>query len=66
MQKEREAYEVIVENGNLVYKQSGVLVNTDEGSKWIFVLSASKALYVGQVIYIFRSLILLTLIMVPR
>ncbi|OAY83042.1 IQ domain-containing protein IQM1 [Ananas comosus] len=46
--KEREAYEVIVENGNLVYKQSGVLVNTDEGSKWIFVLSASKALYVGQ------------------
>lgn len=31
-----------------MYRQSGVLVNTDEGSKWIFVLSTSRALYVGQ------------------
>ncbi|XP_058073940.1 IQ domain-containing protein IQM1-like [Magnolia sinica] len=46
--KEREKYEVIVENGKLVYKQSGELVNTAEGSKWIFVLSTSRALYVGQ------------------
>lgn len=46
--KEREAYEVIVENGKLVYKQSENLVNTDEESKWIFVLSTSRALYVGQ------------------
>ncbi|KAJ0971338.1 hypothetical protein J5N97_019297 [Dioscorea zingiberensis] len=45
---EREAYEVIVESGKLVYKQSGVLVNTIEGSKWIFVLSTSRALYVGK------------------
>ncbi|PON96008.1 calmodulin-binding family protein [Trema orientale] len=46
--KEREAYEVIVENGKLLYRQSGLLVNTVEGSKWIFVLSTSRALYVGQ------------------
>lgn len=47
-QNEREAYEVIVENGKLLFSQSGVLVETDEGSKWIFVLSTSKNLYVGQ------------------
>ncbi|XVE70897.1 hypothetical protein DITRI_Ditri10aG0107000 [Diplodiscus trichospermus] len=46
--KEREIFEVIVENGKLVYKQSGMLVNTIEGSKWIFVLSTSRSLYVGQ------------------
>lgn len=48
MQKERETYEVTVENGKLVYRQTGVLVNTAEGSKWIFVLSTARALYVGQ------------------
>ncbi|XP_008793286.2 IQ domain-containing protein IQM1-like [Phoenix dactylifera] len=46
--KEREAYEVIVEDGKLIYKQSGVLVNSSEGSKCIFVLSTYRALYVGQ------------------
>ncbi|XP_022729460.1 IQ domain-containing protein IQM1-like isoform X2 [Durio zibethinus] len=46
--KKREAFEVIVESGKLVYKQSGMLVNTLEGSKWIFVLSTSRSLYVGQ------------------
>ncbi|KAG8657051.1 hypothetical protein MANES_03G035601v8 [Manihot esculenta] len=46
--KEREAYEVIVENGKLVYKQSGKLVDTVEGSKWIFVLSTTRSLYIGQ------------------
>ncbi|XP_021805056.1 IQ domain-containing protein IQM1 [Prunus avium] len=45
---EREAYEVVVENGKLLYRQSGVLVNTIEGSKWIFVLSTTRSLYVGQ------------------
>ncbi|KAL5559456.1 hypothetical protein UlMin_035667 [Ulmus minor] len=45
---EREAYEVIVESGKLVYRQNGLLVNTIEGSKWIFVLSTSRSLYVGQ------------------
>lgn len=47
-QKERECYEVIIENGRLVYKQSGIFVETIEGSKWIFVLSTSRTLYVGQ------------------
>ncbi|XP_019173361.1 PREDICTED: IQ domain-containing protein IQM5-like [Ipomoea nil] len=46
--KERESYEVIIENGRLVYKQSGIFVETIEGSKWIFVLSTSRTLYVGQ------------------
>ncbi|XP_022987674.1 IQ domain-containing protein IQM1-like [Cucurbita maxima] len=46
--KEREAYEVVVENGKLVYKQSGSIVETQEGSKWIFVLSTTRSLYVGQ------------------
>ncbi|PWZ17298.1 IQ domain-containing protein IQM1 [Zea mays] len=43
---ERAAYEVIVEEGRLLYKQSGDLVNTNEESKWVFVLSTSKSLYV--------------------
>jgi hypothetical protein len=47
-QKEREAYEVIVENGKLVYRQTGLLLETVEGSKWIFVLSTTRSLYVGQ------------------
>lgn len=47
-QKEREAYEVIVENGKLVYRQTGLFIETTEDSKWIFVLSTSRNLYVGQ------------------
>ena len=39
---------MIVESGKLVYRQNGLLVNTIEGSKWIFVLSTSRSLYVGQ------------------
>ncbi|GFP90134.1 hypothetical protein PHJA_001157300 [Phtheirospermum japonicum] len=49
--RERESYEVIVEEGKLVYKQSGDLLNTtssDESSKWIFVLSSTRSLYVAQ------------------
>ncbi|GJN18595.1 hypothetical protein PR202_gb05769 [Eleusine coracana subsp. coracana] len=45
---ERAAYEVVVEAGRLVYKQSGVFVHTNEESKWIFVLSTSRSLYIGQ------------------
>lgn len=48
MQNEREEYEVIVENGKLVYRKDGRLVDTDEKSKWIFVLSTTRALYVGR------------------
>lgn len=49
-QMERKAYEVLVEDGKLLYKQTGELLNTDDldGAKWIFVLSTSKALYVGK------------------
>ncbi|KAI7983396.1 IQ domain-containing protein IQM2 [Camellia lanceoleosa] len=48
---ERKAYEVIVEDGKLLYKHSGEhLDSTGEpkGAKWIFVLSTSMTLYVGQ------------------
>ncbi|XP_066309028.1 IQ domain-containing protein IQM1-like [Miscanthus floridulus] len=45
---ERAAYQVVLEEGRLLYKQSGDLVNTNEESKWIFVLSTSRSLYVGQ------------------
>ncbi|TVU34173.1 hypothetical protein EJB05_16003, partial [Eragrostis curvula] len=45
---ERAAYEVVVEEGRLVYKESGVFVHTNEESKWIFVLSTSRSLYIGQ------------------
>ena len=47
-QKEREAYEVIVEDGKLVYRQSGDFVDALGDCKWIFVLSTSRNLYVGQ------------------
>ncbi|XP_022720909.1 IQ domain-containing protein IQM1-like [Durio zibethinus] len=46
--KEREAYEVILQRGKLIYKQSKAAVNTIERTKWIFVLSTSRILYVGQ------------------
>ncbi|KAJ4833801.1 hypothetical protein Tsubulata_014721 [Turnera subulata] len=46
--KERETYEVVVESGKLVYRQTGEAINTTEGCKWIFVLSTTRSLYVGQ------------------
>ncbi|KAI9112606.1 hypothetical protein K1719_016529 [Acacia pycnantha] len=46
--KEREEYEVIVEGGKLVYRQNGKLLDTDDKSKWIFVLSPTRSLYVGR------------------
>ncbi|XP_073150490.1 LOW QUALITY PROTEIN: IQ domain-containing protein IQM6-like [Henckelia pumila] len=48
---ERRAYEVIISNGKLMYKECGKILDTREGPedvKWIFVLSVSKILYVGQ------------------
>ncbi|KAK1554637.1 hypothetical protein Q3G72_015053 [Acer saccharum] len=47
---ERKVYEVIVEDGKFSYKQTGELLHTDgvDDTKWIFVLSASKTLYVGK------------------
>lgn len=47
-QKDQEGYEVTVENGKLVHRQSGMLVDTVKGSKWMFLLSAPRALCVGQ------------------
>ncbi|KAL8488115.1 hypothetical protein ACS0TY_023950 [Phlomoides rotata] len=46
--KERRSYEVVVEDGKLMFKDSGSLVDTVEGSKWIFVLSTTRSLYIGQ------------------
>ncbi|KAM0978085.1 hypothetical protein ACFX2I_014012 [Malus domestica] len=47
---ERETYEIVVQDGKFVYKQSGNFLDTSEpkGTKWIFVLSTTKTLYVGQ------------------
>lgn len=45
---ERLEYEVTIQKGKLMYKQSGALLNTIQGSKWIFVLSTSRNLYVGK------------------
>ncbi|KAF8049329.1 hypothetical protein N665_2235s0002 [Sinapis alba] len=45
---EREAYEVIVEDGRLMYKQSMTLINSTDESKSIFVLSTTRTLYVGK------------------
>ncbi|WZZ09577.1 hypothetical protein YC2023_095498 [Brassica napus] len=45
---EREAYEVIVEDGRLMYKQSMDLINSTDESKSIFVLSTTRTLYVGK------------------
>lgn len=50
-QVEREPYEVKVVYGKFFYKHSGKLLDTREGTddtKWIFVLSVSRVLYVGQ------------------
>lgn len=52
MQKEREFYEVVIENKKLLYKMSRKIVDTSEGpknSKWIFVLSTTRVLYIGTV-----------------
>ncbi|XP_031282503.1 IQ domain-containing protein IQM6 [Pistacia vera] len=48
---ERTEYEVVIEGAQFLYKKSGKLLDTTGGpkdAKWIFVLSASKSLYVGQ------------------
>ncbi|KAH1108894.1 hypothetical protein J1N35_012662 [Gossypium stocksii] len=48
---ERKPYEIVVVDGKFIYKQTGKLLQTTEetsDSKWIFVLSTSKILYVGK------------------
>ncbi|XP_061982491.1 IQ domain-containing protein IQM2-like [Populus nigra] len=44
---ERKAYEVVIEEGKLLYKMTGELIHTTEDAKSIFVLDTSKTLYVG-------------------
>ncbi|CAM0873392.1 unnamed protein product [Alopecurus aequalis] len=49
--KEREDYEVVIEDSKFLYKKSRQIIDTSGGprdAKWIFVLSTSKSLYVGQ------------------
>ncbi|GKV30314.1 hypothetical protein SLEP1_g39137 [Rubroshorea leprosula] len=45
---ERIAYEVVVDDGKFLLKQTWELLHTPGDAKWIFVLSTSKTLYVGQ------------------
>ncbi|KAE8690558.1 Homogentisate prenyltransferase isoform 1 [Hibiscus syriacus] len=48
---ERDSFEVVIRNGKFVYKQSEQVLDTTGGptdTKWIFVLSAFKTLYVGM------------------
>lgn len=48
---ERKAYEVVIEDGKLFYKQSGEPIHTTgepRDGKWIFVLSTSRVMYVGK------------------
>jgi hypothetical protein len=52
VQKEREDYEVVIEDSKFLYKKSRQIIDSSGGprdAKWIFVLSTSKSLYVGQV-----------------
>ncbi|KAF5737470.1 hypothetical protein HS088_TW13G00351 [Tripterygium wilfordii] len=49
--QERENYEYIVEDGKVIHKQSGSLLDTykeNQGCKWIFVMSTSQKLYAGE------------------
>lgn len=50
LQMERVAYEVVIEGGKFLHKKTGEFLDTTKGakdSKWIFVLSTSRTLYVG-------------------
>uniref|UniRef100_A0A6M2EHN4 IQ domain-containing protein IQM3 n=1 Tax=Populus davidiana TaxID=266767 RepID=A0A6M2EHN4_9ROSI len=46
--QEREHYEYIISEGKIIHKQTGDLLDTTPGAKWIFVMSTSKRLYVGE------------------
>ncbi|KAJ8753954.1 hypothetical protein K2173_001852 [Erythroxylum novogranatense] len=49
--QEREHYEYTVSEGKIIHKLSGNLLDTFKGekaTKWIFVMSASKRLYLGK------------------
>ncbi|KAK9734222.1 hypothetical protein RND81_04G123900 [Saponaria officinalis] len=49
--QEREDYEYIVVEGKITHKLTGELLSaskTSEGTKWIFVMSTCKKLYIGE------------------
>ncbi|CAI9780207.1 unnamed protein product [Fraxinus pennsylvanica] len=49
--QEREHYEYVVVHGKILHKQTGIPLDTNNGSmglKWIFVMSTSKRLYTGK------------------
>ncbi|WCJ34343.1 IQ calmodulin-binding motif family protein [Euphorbia peplus] len=49
--QERENYEYIVVEGKIVHKLTGNFLDTGsggKGTKWIFVMSTTKKLYIGQ------------------
>lgn len=49
--QERENYEYIILHGKIIHKQSGKLLDTNQGSrgaKWIFVMCTAKKLYAGE------------------
>ncbi|KAL2632067.1 hypothetical protein R1flu_016753 [Riccia fluitans] len=46
--KERKWFEVLIEDGKLVYKMTEKPVDTPNGEKWIFVMSTGGKLYVGK------------------
>lgn len=52
--QEREHFEYIIGEGTLVHRRTGYLLDTNQGmqdSKWIFVMSTSKKLYAGDLIW---------------
>ncbi|XP_011094389.1 IQ domain-containing protein IQM3-like isoform X2 [Sesamum indicum] len=49
--KEREQYEYVLVDGRILHKVTGYPLDTNKGSpgsKWIFVMSTSKRLYIGE------------------
>lgn len=54
LQQEREFYEYIVTEGKIIHKHSGEPLDTShgpKGTKWIFVMSTTKKLYAGKVVF---------------
>lgn len=46
--QEREHYEYIVVEGKIMHRQTQLLLDTNNGAKWIFVTSTCNRLYVGE------------------
>ncbi|KVH89664.1 IQ motif, EF-hand binding site-containing protein [Cynara cardunculus var. scolymus] len=48
--QEREHYEYIIVEGKIMHSRTNFLLDTTNGTKWIFVMSTSKRLYAGETI----------------